>query len=639
MAANPGFFTAWPWQRLGNFKYLLLAPFVGRSVYRFVNRENGKVDLANLVVIPILLVRVAHSLFWISWARFQTARSKRRIVNKSIDFEQVDRERNWDDQILMTALLLYLGNMFLPGATYVPWWNTWGVVLTALLHAGPVEFLYYWFHRALHHHYLYSRYHSHHHASIVTEPITAVIHPFAEEFAYFLLFAIPITTTVFSGCISVASVAGYLLYIDFMNYLGHCNFELVPKWLFRVFPPLKYLMYTPTFHSLHHTQFRTNYSLFIPLYDYIYGTTDKSSDDLYESASNGKEEMVDIVHLTHPTTLESLYHLRLGLASLASKPYTSRWYVWAMWPFTFLSLLLSRISGSTFVVEKNRLKSLTMQTWAIPRFSFQYKFSWERDTINELIEKAVLQADEQGVKVMSLGLLNQGEEINGLGELYVRKHPKLRIRIVDGSTLAAAAVIQSIPEGTEEVLLRGKLSKVAFIVATALCQKSIQVVTVKREEFEKLKLRLPTSFGSCLVLSNSYTPKASSSEILQIVKLSCLPPQIWLVGDGLSAEEQGRAVKGTCFIPFSQFPTKKTRTDCVYYSTPAMVIPKEFENMHACENWLPRRVMSACRVAGIVHALEGWKEHETGNVVLDVEDVWCAALSHGFLPLPSPLAV
>jgi hypothetical protein len=35
-----------------------------------------------------------------------------------------------------------------------------------------VEFLYYWLHRALHHHYLYSRYHSHHHSSIVTEPIT-----------------------------------------------------------------------------------------------------------------------------------------------------------------------------------------------------------------------------------------------------------------------------------------------------------------------------------------------------------------------------------------------------------------------------------------------------------------------------------
>jgi hypothetical protein len=51
-----------------------------------------------------------------------------------------------------------------------------GLLVAALLHVGPVEFLYYWLHRALHHHYLYARYHSHHHASIVTEPITCTLH-------------------------------------------------------------------------------------------------------------------------------------------------------------------------------------------------------------------------------------------------------------------------------------------------------------------------------------------------------------------------------------------------------------------------------------------------------------------------------
>jgi len=64
--------------------------------------------------------------------------------------------------------------MIFPMASNLPWWRTDGVILTAILHAGPVEFLYYWLHRALHHHYLYSRYHSHHHSSIVTEPITCM---------------------------------------------------------------------------------------------------------------------------------------------------------------------------------------------------------------------------------------------------------------------------------------------------------------------------------------------------------------------------------------------------------------------------------------------------------------------------------
>ncbi|KAM1157249.1 hypothetical protein ACFX1X_028197 [Malus domestica] len=139
---------------------------------------------------------------------------------------------------------MYLSNRLFSGAQNVPLWRTDGVVLTILLHAGPVEYLYYWFHRALHHHYLYSCYHSHHHSSTVTEPITSVIHPFAEHIVYSLLFSIPMLATVFMGTVSVLSCVGYNTYIEFMNNMGHCNFELIPNYLFSLFPPLEYLMYT-----------------------------------------------------------------------------------------------------------------------------------------------------------------------------------------------------------------------------------------------------------------------------------------------------------------------------------------------------------------------------------------------------------
>lgn len=59
--------------------------------------------------------------------------------------------------------------------------------------------------------------------------------------------------------------------------------------------------------------------------------------------------------------------------------------------------------------------------------------------------------------------------------------------------------------------------------------------------------------------------------------------QIWLVGNGLTKEEQLNAPKGTLFIPFSQFPPKKMREDCVYHTTPAMMSPKSFENIDSCE--------------------------------------------------------
>ena len=55
--------------------------------------------------------------------------------------------------------------------------------------------------------------------------------------------------------------------------------------------------------------------------------------------------------------------------------------------------------------------------------------------------------------------------------------------------------------------------------------------------------------------------------------------------------------------------------------------------VHACsQNWLPRRVMSAWRAAGIVHALEKWDAHECGARVTGVDKAWRAALAHGFRP-------
>lgn len=54
------------------------------------------------------------------------------------------------------------------------------------------------------------------------------------------------------------------------------------------------------------------------------------------------------------------------------------------------------------------------------------------------------------------------------------------------------------------------------------------------------------------------------------------------------------------------------------------------------QNWLPRRVASAWRVAGVVHAMEGWVAHEYGDTVLDLDQVWRASLDHGFVPLVHP---
>ncbi|XVE90814.1 hypothetical protein DITRI_Ditri20bG0106500 [Diplodiscus trichospermus] len=618
MASKPGILTDWPWTPLGSFKYIILVPWVAESIYSFIVKDEKERDINSMFIFPLMLWRMLHNQLWISLSRYRTAKGNNRIVDKGIEFDQVDRERNWDDQILFNGILFYLANKYIPGASHFPLWRTDGFVLTILTHAGPVEFLYYWLHRALHHHYLYSRYHSHHHSSIVTEPITSVIHPFAEHIAYFALFAIPLLTSLFTGVASIFCYAAYLTYVDLMNNMGHCNFELIPSWLFSVFPPLKYLMYTPSFHSLHHTQFRTNYSLFMPFYDYIYGTMDKSTDTLYESSLERKEESPDVVHLTHLTTPDSIYHLRLGFASLASKPYSPTWYFWLLWPVTLWSMMLTWIYGHTFVVERNRFDKTRLQTWAIPKYKIQYRFNWQKESINNLIEQAVLEAEEKGARVLSLGLMNQGEELNRYGGLYVHKHPQLKVKLVDGSSLAVAVLLNSIPKGTTQVLFRGNLTKVAYAIAFALCQKGIQVAVIRDDEYQKLYKSFGTKAEGKLVMTKSYSYKT------------------WLVGDELTEEEQRKATKETLFIPFSQFPPKKLRKDCYYHTTPAMQTPLALENVDSCENWLPRRVMSVWRIAGLVHALEGWEEHECGYTMSNIEKVWEASLKHGFQPLRVP---
>ncbi|XP_021286619.1 protein ECERIFERUM 1-like isoform X2 [Herrania umbratica] len=638
MATKPGILTNWPWESLGNFKYVILAPWLVHSAYSWATNAGNEKDLANFLIFIFLTTRILHCQIWVSYSRYRTAKGTNRIVDKGIDFEQVDRESNWDDQIILIGIILYLGNMILPEASHLPIWRSDGVIITILLHTGPVEFLYYWLHRALHHHYLYSRYHSHHHSSIVTEPITSVIHPFTEIISYVLLFMIPMLTTISMGTASIVSLFGYVTYIDFMNNMGHCNFEFIPKQVFSIFPPLKYFMYTPSFHSLHHTQFRTNYCLFMPFYDYIYGTMDKSSDALYEASLKRKEESPDVVHLTHLTTPDSLFHLRLGLASLASKPHQAPTML--VWPVTFWSVLVTWIYGHAFVSERNTFEKLKLQSWVVPRYNMQYLSRGQRGKINNLIEEAISEADKKGAKVLSLGLLNQDEQLNGNGELYIQRHPKLKIKVVDGSSLVAAVVVNSIPEETRQVVLRGKLSKVAYAIALALCQKGVKVAASNDDEYKKL-LKHVDKFGDNLILTERYDHKVNmcclfAKKIIlkySIFSLHFYILQIWLVGDGLTQEEQLTAPQGTIFIPFSQFPPRKVRKDCYYHSTPAMVAPKSLENMHSCENWLPRMVMSAWRVAGIVHGLEGWDVHECGHTIIGIEKVWEATLQHGFRPL------
>jgi hypothetical protein len=168
MASKPGAWYAFPWETWGTGKYVVLLPFVAAVALGADDADSWAWHMLALAAL-----RYAHAAGWNTLSRMHAVSAATRITAKPVEFKQVDREDNWDDYILLQALVMTLvHNTPHLGFGGFPGWNARGLVQLALLHAGPTEWLYYWLHRALHWHPLYQRYHSHHHASFVAEPIT-----------------------------------------------------------------------------------------------------------------------------------------------------------------------------------------------------------------------------------------------------------------------------------------------------------------------------------------------------------------------------------------------------------------------------------------------------------------------------------
>lgn len=91
-----------------DLQYLLLAPWVLDGAHKAM-RDGWDVDLTYLAILPSLLFRMLHNQVWISISRVQNTRSKHRILDKSLDYDQVDRERNWSLSLsLSNEIILHI---------------------------------------------------------------------------------------------------------------------------------------------------------------------------------------------------------------------------------------------------------------------------------------------------------------------------------------------------------------------------------------------------------------------------------------------------------------------------------------------------------------------------------------------------
>ncbi|VAI80718.1 unnamed protein product [Triticum turgidum subsp. durum] len=471
--------SSWPWAGLGAYKYVLYGPLVAQVAQAWREQGGAPTDSWCLHLLLLLALRSLTHQLWFSYANMLFFTRRRRVVPDGVDFRQIDAEWDWDNMVIMQTLLgaMAISSPVFPAVSELRAWDPRGWAVALLLHVAVSEPGFRWAHRALHRAPLFSRYHSKHHSSPVTQPLTSAYGTPLESLVLTLAMAAPLAGAFMAGAGSVSLVYGHVLAFDYLRCMGYSNVEVISHRAFRAFPLLRYLIYTPTYLSLHHQEKDSNFCLFMPLFDLLGGTVHPRSWELQKEVDQGKNDRVpDFVFLAHVVDVVSSMHVPFAFRACSSQPWTTRLVLLPLWPVAFCLMVLQVLCSKTFTVSFYCLRGALHQTWTIPRYSFQYFIPPMKDGINRQIELAILRADRMGVKVLSLAALNKNEALNGGGTLFVDRHPDLRVRVVHGNTLTAAVILHEIPGSVKEVFLTGATSKLGRAIALYLCRKKIRVL-------------------------------------------------------------------------------------------------------------------------------------------------------------------
>ncbi|XP_011079338.1 protein ECERIFERUM 3 [Sesamum indicum] len=617
---------AWPWEFLGCYKYGIYGIFLAKGMYSMYQEEITK-ERWCLHIFVLCMLRLAMYQAWTSYSNMLFLTRNRIIVKKGVDFKQIDKEWHWDNFILLQGIVAFSVLYMFPTFETLPLWNKKGITAAILLHVAISEPLFYSTHKCFHGSYLFTYYHSLHHSSAVPQAFTAGHATFLEHLLLTVVIGVPIMGSFLIGHGSLMLIYGYVLIFDLLRCLGHSNVEIVPYQIFDAIPFLRYILYTPTYHSLHHAEMGTNYCLFMPLFDALGNTLNRKSWEMHkknwlDSGKNGRAP--DFVFLAHGVDLSSAMHAPFLNRSAASLPYYTRIYLLPFLPVTFVVMLLMWAKSKTFLNSFYNLRGRLHQTWVVPRFGFQYFLPFAAKGINKRIEEAILRANRLGVKVISLAALNKNEALNGGGTLFVNKHPNLKVRVVHGNTLTAAVILNDIPKDVSEVFLTGATSKLGRAIALYLCRKRVRVLmlTLSTERFRKIQTEAPADCQKYLVQVTKYQAAQNC--------------KTWIVGKWITPREQNFAPAGTHFHQFVVPPILQFRRDCTYGDLAAMKLPEDVEGLGCCEYTMERGVVHACHAGGVVHALEGWSHHEVGAIDVDrIDLVWKAALKNGLKPVSS----
>ena len=177
--------------------------------------------------------------------------------------------------VALSTISLYLaGGIFVQakGWALIPWeLSIYSVLASALISLILYDAWFYWGHRLMHWKPLYTRFHAHHHKSVVPSPWSnnsdTLVGTFAEQFYFFVIvFVLPIPPDV---------LIAHKIYDQVTGMIGHAGNEYFASRTTRKPWP----MVCTTYHDQHHGYFNYNYANTFTWWDRLMGTLHPTYDD------------------------------------------------------------------------------------------------------------------------------------------------------------------------------------------------------------------------------------------------------------------------------------------------------------------------------------------------------------------------
>ncbi|MDZ4728222.1 MAG: sterol desaturase family protein [Leptospira sp.] len=240
------------------------------------------VFLIGTTLVTLRYVLFAGIAYFAIWKKWKSKFAHRIIQGKLPEFDKIKHEIFYSLTTMLIFGLVGVGIFAAKKAGYTHIYSNinehgWGYFIFSVIAMIVIHDAYFYFtHRLMHHKLLFKHFHLVHHKSTNPSPWAAFsFHPYE---AVVEAGIVPLIVSFMP--VHGLAIFSFLIYMTFLNVLGHLAFEMFPKGF--VGSRLTNWHNTTTHHNMHHKWFNCNYGLYFNWWDKLFKTNHKDYQIQYD---------------------------------------------------------------------------------------------------------------------------------------------------------------------------------------------------------------------------------------------------------------------------------------------------------------------------------------------------------------------